>query len=449
MLCLASLTSCAATTEAMFGSWKKAYGKTYASAQQEKKAFAAFSENEGKIAEHNRKGLSWTLGHNTFSDLTSEEFFAKRLGFKRATNKTSKPTYDIGLKDPINKTSVDWVRAGKVTKVKDQGDCGSCWAFSTIGGIESAFAIDSGKLVSLSEQELVSCDSDSRCKECGCMGCQGGNMDYAVEYAMKNPICAESAFEYVSGTGLVPKCASKCKGFVEVGRNNDVPKGDEAALLKAVSSRPVIVAIEADKQVFHLYKSGVVDSPTCGDDLDHGVLVVGFGTDEGLGKDYWTIKNSWGADWGERGFVRLVRGKDMCGVADDANYPTNVTAVAPIPPPAPPTPAPPLTHYSNPAVGLGCLQGEDKMQVDGIPGDWCSPECAFGSDPKECPRDLPTTTGPGVTVECLLGGATNRNCVMGCDSHATPDPCPKGASCKNGGSVDICTYDTNATNAVA
>ena len=424
-----------------FQVWKAQHARSYATPELELTALMAFEQNEQLIKQHNAKKLSWALGHNSYSDISSEVFFRNRLGYRKPVKKRS-PRYEV-LHSPANK-SVDWVTAGKVTPIKDQADCGSCWAFSTIGGIESAFAIATGKLVSLSEQELVSCDSDSRCKNCGCMGCQGGNMDYAEEYAEQNAICEETAFPYVSGTGLVPQCRSKCTGLVKVTKHLDVPKGDEATLLKAAATKPVIVAIEADKSIFHLYKSGIIDGE-CGDNLDHGVLVVGYGDDTTLGKPYWKIKNSWGADWGEHGFVRLVRNKNMCGLADDATYPANVTAVAPIPPPSPPTPAPPLTHYGNPAIGLGCLNDEVVMNVSGISGNFCSPTCEFGTYPKKCPGDLPTSAGASIVGNCLIGGMTDRNCVMECDSHQSPDPCPKGASCKSGGTVSICTYDTNST----
>ena len=146
-----------------FQAWKAQHARSYASPELERTALAAFEQNERLISDHNAKQLSWTLGHNSYSDVTSEEFFRNRLGFRKPEKKRA-PRYEL-LRSPANK-SVDWVAAGKVTAIKDQADCGSCWAFSTIGGIESAFAIATGKLVSLSEQELVSCDSDARCKDC-------------------------------------------------------------------------------------------------------------------------------------------------------------------------------------------------------------------------------------------------------------------------------------------
>ena len=147
--------------------------------------------------------------------------------------------------------------------------------------------------------------------------------------------------------------------------------------------------------------------------------------------------------------MRLVRGKNMCGLANDAVYPSNATAVGPIPPPSPPTPAPPLTHYSNPAVGLGCLSDEDSESVEGVDGAWCSPRCSFAADGvtllQDCPQDLPTSTGPGVSPLCELPGTSTRHCLMNCDIHAKVDPCPKGASCKAVSSIAICTYDGNST----
>lgn len=150
---------------------------------------------------------------------------------------------------------------------------------------------------------------------------------------------------------------------------------------------------------------------------------------------------------GEDGYVRLVRGKNMCGLADGAMYPTNASAVKPIPPPSPPTPAPPLTHYGNPKAGLGCLSDEDPLgeDVTGVPGSFCAPRCEFrgAATVSACPLDLPTTTGEGVTAQCLVPGHAadqDRHCVLDCDVHGV-DGCPKGASCKDLGVLGICTYD--------
>ena len=224
---------------------------------------------------------------------------------------------------------------------------GSCWAFSTTGSIEGAYQIASGTLVSLSEEELVQCDrvSDN--------GCEGGLMDNAFEWIEKNGIALESTYPYTSGGGQTGSCdKSKAIPAVTISSFKDVPKGDEDALKSAVALGPVSIAIEADKSAFQLYKSGVLDSPSCGKKLDHGVLAVGYGSDSDSGKDFWKVKNSWGATWGEQGFIRMVRGSNMCGIASQASYPTGAKAASPSPPspgPSPPSPSIALTQvYFSP-----------------------------------------------------------------------------------------------------
>ena len=219
--------------------------------------------------------------------------------------------------------AIDWVTKGAVTPVKNQGQCGSCWSFSATGSMEGAYQIATGKLVSLSEEDLVECDQVDQ-------GCGGGLMDNAFKFVMKNGIAAEAAYPYISGTGIRGLCKDKkeANAVVTVTGFKDVPPKDEDALKTAVALGPVSVAIEADKSAFQLYKSGVLEKKSCGTKLDHGVLVVGYGTAPGIfgKKDYWKVKNSWGATWGEEGYIRLARGKNMCGVAEQPSYPTGAKA---------------------------------------------------------------------------------------------------------------------------
>ena len=315
----------------LFDEWKTEHRKEYASAFAEAKAFRAFAFNQEKIEKHNsQEGVSFTLGHNAYSDLTADEFFAPRLGYNTTIPKaaSSTPHYYTAQDLAAAPATVDWVAAGAVTPVKNQGQCGSCWSFSTTGSIEGAYQIASKKLVSLSEEDLVQCDKVDQ-------GCQGGLMDNAFKFVEKNGIAAESAYGYISGTGIRGLCKPKLEAdeVVTVTGFKDVPTGDEDALKTAVALGPVSVAIEADKSVFQLYKSGVLDSAGCGTNLDHGVLVVGYGTHKGIfgSKDYWTVKNSWGPTWGDAGYIKLARGttakpKNMCGVASQASYPTGAKA---------------------------------------------------------------------------------------------------------------------------
>jgi C1A family cysteine protease len=207
---------------------------------------------------------------------------------------------------------VDWVKEGVVTEVKNQLFCGSCWAFSTTGSIEGINALYTGKLVSLSEQELVDCDTSKD------QGCSGGFMDYAFDFVIKNGgLDTEADYNYWSVGGICNKLRMD-RHVVTIDGFEDVPVNDEKALQKAVAVQPVSVAICADP--LQSYSSGIVDS--CCKELDHGVLVVGYGEEDDV--PYWLVKNSWGASWGENGYFRLKRnvGKEgMCGIAMAPSYP--------------------------------------------------------------------------------------------------------------------------------
>jgi hypothetical protein len=173
-------------------------------------------------------------------------------------------------------------------------------------------------------------------------------MDQAFGWIKENGICTEADYPYTSGAGVTGTCQkSKCKPEVTLTGYTDVPKGDESALLKALNVGPVSIAIEADKSAFQLYNSGVLDSSSCGKELDHGVLIVGYGTDNG--KDYWKVKNSWGPGWGEKGYIRLERGlpgAGECGIKSMSSYPE----VKPLSPgPSPPAPTPASTPAPSPA----------------------------------------------------------------------------------------------------
>ena len=281
---------------------------------------AIFDSNVRKIQQHNAQGLEWTMSVNAFTHLSQQEFAARYIGGWRGPSKSVNPvaTEHLRTNTADLPSSVDWSQKGAVTPIKNQGQCGSCWAFSTTGSIEGINFINNGNLVSLSEQQLVDCSGSY-----GNQGCNGGLMDSAFKYVIATGgLCSESAYPY---QGVDGSCqASSCNRVVQISSYTDVPQQNSNALMSAVAQQPVSIAIEADQSAFQFYSGGVLTG-TCGNNLDHGVLVVGYGSLSGT--DYWKVKNSWGASWGMNGYVLLARGSSyspngQCGILDQPSYPT-------------------------------------------------------------------------------------------------------------------------------
>jgi C1A family cysteine protease len=288
--------------------------KTY-DRQSYTKRYDIFKKNYYMIKDHNLKGLSWTLAVNEYADLAWDEFRAQKLGYKPVQVHGIPRHSGVNLQGLVSTPdSIDWSSKGAVTGVKNQGQCGSCWAFSTTGSVEGAHFLKTGSLVSLSEQQLVDCSSST-----GNQGCNGGLMDDAFKWIISNKgICSEDSYPYQGADGSCQSCtpAATISSYVDVTQNN------EDALKTAVAGQPVSVAIEADQMGFQFYSGGVFDG-TCGTNLDHGVLAVGYGTESG--KDFWKVKNSWGASWGMNGYILLVRKggstTGQCGIAMQPSYP--------------------------------------------------------------------------------------------------------------------------------
>uniref|UniRef100_K3W7R0 Peptidase C1A papain C-terminal domain-containing protein n=1 Tax=Globisporangium ultimum (strain ATCC 200006 / CBS 805.95 / DAOM BR144) TaxID=431595 RepID=K3W7R0_GLOUD len=304
--------------ESEFENWMSKHKLTFSSALEYARRLENYIANDLYILMHNKEHeyTGVTLGHNEYSHLSHDEFKARMNGFDMPEgylqSRLAKRKEGV-LRDVKLPENVDWVEKGAVTPVKNQGQCGSCWAFSTTGAVEGAAFVSGGKLPSLSEQELVDCDNN------GDMGCNGGLMDHAFEWIEDNGgICSDTEYEYHAQQST---CRT-CKEIVKVTGFQDVNPNDEHALQVAVAQQPVSVAIEADQRAFQFYKSGVFNL-TCGTQLDHGVLAVGYGTDNG--QKFWKVKNSWGASWGEQGYIRLARGLNgasgQCGIALAPSYP--------------------------------------------------------------------------------------------------------------------------------
>ncbi len=278
-----------------------------------------FANNDDIIEAHNKLNTTYQLGHNQFSHMTVEEWreYVKLGLMKQETESSAAEVHAAPANMMAVPSSVDWTAAGAVTPVKDQGSCGSCWSFSTTGAIEGAYKIKYGSLVSFSEQMFVDCDMKSNGGSD--MGCNGGLMDNAFDWAHKwGGVCTEKDYPYVSGT---TKARGTCNTSIAKNANaapkshTDVQKNSDSAMMSALAKQPVSIAIEADQSAFQLYKSGVFTA-ACGTKLDHGVLAVGYGTLNGV--DYYKVKNSWGPNWGDNGYILLARGvsqkEGQCGM---------------------------------------------------------------------------------------------------------------------------------------
>lgn len=305
--------------------------------------FENWLSNDKFIEFTNSRNLTYTLGHNAFSGMNSEEF-SELMGFKANAELLAKgdgflrgSVPSVQQSDVMDlsalPTSVDWRTKGAVTGVKDQGQCGSCWSFSTTGALEGIYAISKGNLVSYSEQQLVDCDNGLTKNH----ACNGGLMNSAFSWISTNGgLCTEQDYPYVSGTTKTAgTCQKSCKlvSGSKISKYTDITPNSDTAMMTALAQQPVSVAIEADQQIFMLYKSGVFTNSGCGTNLDHGVLLVGYGSQSG--QDYYILKNSWGTGWGTQGgYILLGKGNDpatgkpynngagQCGVLGMASYPS-------------------------------------------------------------------------------------------------------------------------------
>ncbi|XP_056402495.1 cathepsin S-like isoform X2 [Hyla sarda] len=302
--------------------WKFTYSKKYEHEREDSMRRIIWEKNLKFVTLHNLEhelGVhSYSVGMNHLADMTSEEVEAQLTGLilpprderESYLSNTRNITKNTNLPD-----SIDWRVKGCVTEVKNQGSCGSCWAFSAVGALEGQMKLKTGNLVSLSPQNLVDCST-----KYGNKGCNGGFMTQAFQYVIdNNGIDSDSSYPYHATDG---KCkynpstkAASCTKYTEV------EPGTEENLKQVVATvGPVSVAIDARHPAFYLYKDGVYDDASCTQNVNHGVLAVGYGNLNG--KDYWLVKNSWGQNYGLKGYILIARNKgNMCGIASYASYP--------------------------------------------------------------------------------------------------------------------------------
>ncbi|CAK9290242.1 unnamed protein product [Gordionus sp. m RMFG-2023] len=319
----------------MFHEFMRLFNKTYQNEKEKLIKFATFMKNAEIIAEHNLNHLrglvTYKLDFNFYSDWNNKDFVKVHNGMKPALARRKnylqyssgewfKPHPDFTISPPsdLNK-SVDWRLLGAVTPVKNQGECGSCWAFSATGSLEGQYYIKNGfnKLVSLSEQNLLDCSF-----KFGNEGCNGGLMDNAFEYIKVNKgLDTEASYPYKARENKRCLFSRSHVGASDYGFV-DLPTGNEWALAEAVAAiGPISIGVDASHVSFQFYRSGIYQNIHCSNvTLDHGVLIVGYGSD--LDGDYWLVKNSWGSSWGDKGYIKIARNKDnMCGVATQASLP--------------------------------------------------------------------------------------------------------------------------------
>jgi KDEL-tailed cysteine endopeptidase len=304
-----------------FSNFQDKFVKKYENINEFETRFQIFRTNLRNIITHNMDhSQNFTMGVNQFTDLTPQEFKAQYVSGLKA---------DVGLAGCGSfsgsasgaPASIDWRAKGAVTSVKDQGQCGSCWTFSATGAVEGAWAIAKGQLIDLSEEELVECAG----LKYGSMGCNGGQMEGAFKYIIEKGQCSLSSYPYTSGTGQSGSCKTSCSPVAKLTSCSDVKPNDQLSLKAAVAKQPVSIAIEADTKYFQSYSSGILTSSTCGTNLDHGVLITGYGTENGI--DYWMVKNSWSTSWGDQGYVKIARSSStndqgICGIAMQPSFPT-------------------------------------------------------------------------------------------------------------------------------
>jgi cathepsin L len=311
---IALIVSVSALTEkeyrTSFEQFKVKYNKVYLD-EEEDHRYEVYKSNLDFVNNWDEEARGFKVAINEFADLTSEEFGAMFRGTRtEVTYEESEPVDVSGTA-----ATVDWRTKGAVTGVKNQGQCGSCWSFSTTGSVEGAWFLAGHSLVSLSEQNLVDCSGSE-----GNEGCNGGLMDNAFEYIIqKGGIDTEASYPYTARDGTCHFNAANIGA--KISSYHDVTQGSESALQTAVNERPVSVAIDASHNSFQLYHSGVYNEPACSSTaLDHGVLAIGYGTDGST--PYWLVKNSWGTSWGMSGYIMMSKDKNnQCGIATAASYP--------------------------------------------------------------------------------------------------------------------------------
>lgn len=359
-----------------FESYKQTFHKHYATEQEETHAKECWSENVADILDRQAENGPTKFEENVFTDECWGEFAARRMPLDQMNGACTKGGVDPYPADGDETKAVDWRTAGYVNPVKDQGSCGSCWAFSTIAALEGAHFRATGELVSFSEQQLVSCDKSVN------NGCSGGMPGEAMDYVAHNGIALESAYPYTAkdGSCQYQGGGAKFTGFRYIDNGNN--QGEQKLLFAVQTEGPVSIVINANN-AWQSYHGGILGSSSCPytGGINHAVVAVGFGEENG--SKYWLVRNSWGASWGESGYIRMAYGERACSLtacfsalplASDEPVPPSppvppTPPPAPTPPPPPPAPTPPVPHFCSSHFDQGECEG-DSEALDGT-CQWC------------------------------------------------------------------------------
>jgi cathepsin F len=291
----------------VFKKFKKKFNKIYSTAEEESYRLGIFASNLEKISSLNEMEGA-TFGITEFTDLTVDEFRSKKMGYV----KSSSPVYDLDRIELPEATaeSVDWRSKGVLTPIKDQGNCGSCWAFSATEAVESFAKLAGNPLRKLSPQQTVSCD-----KRDG--ACQGGDTSTAYQYMINaGGLESGSSYPYTSGrTDSRGRCDFEKSDVVQQVRGYTRVREGEQNLASALQKGPVSICLAAEN--WQNYHGGVMTNAQCGNGgVDHCVQAVGYTS------DYWIVRNQWGTSFGEDGYIRIARGSNACKISNEITYPT-------------------------------------------------------------------------------------------------------------------------------
>ncbi len=288
------------------------FGKSYINQSEFKMRLWNWKQSEKYINENSWDGRAhYKLAHNKFSDYSEKEF-SKLLGYALPAEKKAKNIARMPNSANIA-DSIDWTQKGMVSAVQDSGMCGSDWAFSAIGAVEGAYGVMQGEFTALSAQQLLDCTGSAT-------SCAGGTQSQAFDYLKTAKAMSAESYPYNSGYPAKGECKydeSKATSAL-VDMYTFADEGDVNMMKMALTHQPIAASIQADSKAFQLYTSGVLDLETCGTELNHAIVMVGYGNHEGT--DYWIVKNSWGTNWGESGYVKIAikPGQGICGIQKSA-----------------------------------------------------------------------------------------------------------------------------------